>query len=1193
MKKLLLVWMYLLCMLSLANAQGYVIDHSCTDISKIPYAYIEKIKSSKDVFHYATRSHGQRITAGLEELDNTSDTLYPAVMREQNMPDLLSKGLKMYINMPNNNYVTPDAYWYSATGVEQLRLLFQNPEIKYSLWVFCGELTDENSGPNNIVYKYLDSINSLEQKFPAVKFIYTTSHSQSFGLQCWQYKARDSANNIIRKYCYQNNKILFDFGDIECWENGVEDIDTCLEWNQTSLMYQAQLPRFRVDGPGHTTMENAVQYAKAFWWLMARLSGWDGGLGGNDTEAPTTPTNLRSSNVHDVGCNLQWDPSTDNVNVTGYQVYRGTTLIGTPRSTTFAVTGLSPNTNYSFTVYARDFDGNISTASNQISITTLNQLPTVNLARGKTIIASSTENQYFPGTFANDGNVDSRWSSAYADPQWLSVDLGMVYSISRVVLVWENTANYGRSYQIQISDNGTNWSDIYTTTTGAGGTENLTNVSGAGRYIRFYGTERSLPYGFSIREFEVYGIVGNGTVDTEAPTAPSNLLASSISSTTFNLSWNASTDNIGVSNYSVYRNGNLVGTTTNTSLYISGLSSATTYSITVLASDVSGNNSPMSTAINVTTLNGDITLNDFITGTYGGIVYRLYVPRGYTPSKSYPMVVFLHGAGERGNNNISQMTEWPLLFAQDSNQVRWPSFVLAPQCPQDQQWVNTPWGNGSYSTNNIAMSNALTAVNDIISQIQSDYSINSRKLYLTGLSMGGYGTWDFISRYPSKFAAAVPICGGGDPSKAPSIKNIPLRFYHSSDDGVVPVSGSRDMNTALISANAVDAVYKEYNNLDHISWPTAYKEAGLLPWMFGQSKPVDLSQGFCIDHTCTDITKIPASFIQKVKTTSDVIHYATRYHGTQIIDGLTYLDTAAVYDTLYPYNRGNQQMPNVSVSGLKMYQNMPLSNYVSAGDYWYSTQGVSELRNLLQQNPNIKYSTWMWSTEHIDQWPGPDNLVHVYLDSIHSLEQQFPNVKFIYTTSTAQSNTTDLDCWQYYARDSANRIIREYCKQNNKILYDFADIENWDQGVLDMDTCTQGETTFIYRAQIPAFRINGPGHTSLENCILKANAFWWMMARFQGWDGNDGDITTTIVKDIDNTANEMYPNPANDIINVVNNDMEQCQILLFNNSGKLVISETNSNSLIQINVAGLLQGIYYMQIIKNEKSSYQKVLIIR
>jgi len=232
----------------------------------------------------------------------------------------------------------------------------------------------------------------------------------------------------------------------------------------------------------------------------------------------------------------------------------------------------------------------------------------------------------------------------------------------------------------------------------------------------------------------------------------------------------------------------------------------------------------------------NVSINDFITGSNGTIVYRLFVPKNYNPSISYPLVVYLHGAGERGNNNSSQMTEWPMLFAQDSNQVRWSSFILAPQCPSNQQWVNTPWSNGSYSIDNIQISTALSDVNNTINQLISSYSIDVNRLYVTGLSMGGYGSWDFISRFPNKFAAAIPICGGGDPTKAPDIKHIPLRFYHSSDDVTVPVSGSREMNNALLAANANDAVYKEYTNLNHISWPTAYKEKGLLLWMYSQNK---------------------------------------------------------------------------------------------------------------------------------------------------------------------------------------------------------------------------------------------------------------------------------------------------------------------------------------------------------------------
>jgi beta-glucanase (GH16 family) len=125
-----------------------------------------------------------------------------------------------------------------------------------------------------------------------------------------------------------------------------------------------------------------------------------------------------------------------------------------------------------------------------------------NLAQGKTATASSTENGSFPASAAVDGNTGTRWSSAFSDPQWLQVDLGATHSINKVVLNWE--AAYGKAFQIQTSNDATNWTTIYSTTTGTGGTQTL-NVSGSGRYVRMYGTARATQYGYSLWEFQVYG----------------------------------------------------------------------------------------------------------------------------------------------------------------------------------------------------------------------------------------------------------------------------------------------------------------------------------------------------------------------------------------------------------------------------------------------------------------------------------------------------------------------------------------------------------------------------------------------------------------------------------------------------------------------------------------------------------------
>ncbi|MBO3750418.1 discoidin domain-containing protein [Streptosporangiaceae bacterium NEAU-GS5] len=131
-----------------------------------------------------------------------------------------------------------------------------------------------------------------------------------------------------------------------------------------------------------------------------------------------------------------------------------------------------------------------------------------NIALGKATTASSTENATFPASNATDGNTATRWSSAFSDPQWLQVDLGQSYNISHVTLNWE--AAYASGYQIQTSANGTTWTNIFSTTTGDGGTDDLA-VSGTGRYIRVNGTARATPYGYSLWEFSVQGTPGGGS----------------------------------------------------------------------------------------------------------------------------------------------------------------------------------------------------------------------------------------------------------------------------------------------------------------------------------------------------------------------------------------------------------------------------------------------------------------------------------------------------------------------------------------------------------------------------------------------------------------------------------------------------------------------------------------------------------
>lgn len=215
--------------------------------------------------------------------------------------------------------------------------------------------------------------------------------------------------------------------------------------------------------------------------------------------------------------------------------------------------------------------------------------------------------------------------------------------------------------------------------------------------------------------------------------------------------------------------------------------------------------------------------------------YRLLTPKA-EPDQRYPLVLFLHGAGERGADNRNQLTHGvrPLLDIQE----RFPCFVAFPQCPEGRQWVNVPWAGGSYSTERVKESEELRAAIDLVRALQTEFpdAIDPGRLYVMGLSMGGYGTWDAAVRHPGLFAAAVPVCGGGDPSKADAIRRLPLWAFHGDRDTVVPPAASRDMIEALTKVGAKHARYTEYPGVGHDSWNKAWAEPGLWEWLFAQKR---------------------------------------------------------------------------------------------------------------------------------------------------------------------------------------------------------------------------------------------------------------------------------------------------------------------------------------------------------------------
>jgi predicted peptidase len=213
--------------------------------------------------------------------------------------------------------------------------------------------------------------------------------------------------------------------------------------------------------------------------------------------------------------------------------------------------------------------------------------------------------------------------------------------------------------------------------------------------------------------------------------------------------------------------------------------------------------------------------------------YRLLLPEDLSSGSRFPLVFFFHGAGERGVDNTNQLIHGTSLFLTAENRSRYACFVLAPQCPDKQQWVDMPWGADSGerpSEPSVAMQLAL----EILAHLLEDFPVDPQRLYVTGLSMGGYATWDCLTRFPTRFAAGVPVCGGGDEhTVTAAVAQVPVWAFHSDDDTVVKTQRTRNMIQAMRDAGGRPK-YSEYSGLGHNSWDKAYQEPELLSWMFAQ-----------------------------------------------------------------------------------------------------------------------------------------------------------------------------------------------------------------------------------------------------------------------------------------------------------------------------------------------------------------------
>lgn len=215
--------------------------------------------------------------------------------------------------------------------------------------------------------------------------------------------------------------------------------------------------------------------------------------------------------------------------------------------------------------------------------------------------------------------------------------------------------------------------------------------------------------------------------------------------------------------------------------------------------------------------------------------YRLLEPLPLQRGQQRPLVVFLHGAGERGEDNMSQLRWLPELMARDDRRKQFPCFLLAVQCPKDEQWVDVPWGDSKPRATPRIASRAMRAVQRALASVMENPIVDRARIYVTGLSMGGYGTWDLVARDGHLFAGAVPVCGGGDPFVVREILGLPVEIWHAANDPVVPVARAR-MMVEQYRLLGVTARYFEESHAGHAVWQQAYADGCAIDWLFAQDQ---------------------------------------------------------------------------------------------------------------------------------------------------------------------------------------------------------------------------------------------------------------------------------------------------------------------------------------------------------------------
>ncbi len=233
---------------------------------------------------------------------------------------------------------------------------------------------------------------------------------------------------------------------------------------------------------------------------------------------------------------------------------------------------------------------------------------------------------------------------------------------------------------------------------------------------------------------------------------------------------------------------------------------------------------------------------EFISGK-DTLRYRILYPEERKEGKAYPLIVFLHGSGERGRNNEAQLVHGGEFFAREAIMRYFPAIVIFPQCPPDSTWSRFKRNKDQQGKESLVTLSEEAPpvpqrlVKELMDSLLYHHIVDAKRIYIGGLSLGGFGTYDMLTRYPDYFAAAFSICGASNvPLMLKKAKKIPLWIFHGALDNVVPPQSDRELYKAMMTSGAREVIYTEYPDLNHNSWDAAFAEPRLLPWLFSNKK---------------------------------------------------------------------------------------------------------------------------------------------------------------------------------------------------------------------------------------------------------------------------------------------------------------------------------------------------------------------